>query len=191
MSLNLPDSLTELPEKLCINCQQLGQVVLPQHVRAIGERAFSSSGLEKIVMPDSCIRLGTGAFMHCKNLRFVQVSLKLAIIPEDCFSGCTGLKQFDLPFRLTEIRERAFYGCTGLEHLVIPEGTRRIGAQAFDRCEHLHTIRIPSSVREIGDRAFGEQEKKLFGNGKLTVIASPKSYAWQYCKQQGIRVKAN
>lgn len=191
VSLNLPDSLTELPEKLCINCQQLGQVVLPQHVRAIGERAFSSSGLEKIVMPDSCIRLGTGVFMHCKNLRFVQVSLRLAIIPEDCFAGCTGLKQFDLPFRLTEIRERAFYGCTGLEHLVIPEGTRRIGAQAFDRCEYLRTIRIPSSVREIGDRAFGEQPKKLFGNGKLTVIASPKSYAWQYCKQQGIHVKAS
>ena len=190
-SLNLPDSLTELPEKLCINCQGLGQVVLPQHVRAIGERAFSSSGLEKIVMPDSCIRLGAGAFMHCKQLRFVQVSLRLAVIPEDCFAGCIGLKQFDLPFRLTEIRERAFYGCAGLETMVIPEGTRRIGAHAFDRCEHLRTVRIPSSVREIGANAFGEQPKKLFSNGKLTVLASPKSYAWQYCKEQGIRVRAN
>ena len=96
-----------------------------------------------------------------------------------------------MPVRLAELRERAFYGCAGLETMVIPEGTRRIGAHAFDRCEHLRTVRIPSSVQEIGANAFGEQPKKLFGNGRLTVLASPKSYAWQYCKEQGIRVRAN
>lgn len=188
-SLHLPDHMDTLPDALCDGCSSLQQAVLPTHLRSIGKKAFHESGLQKILMPDSCIRLGAGAFSDCKRLTSVQVSLQLAIISEECFAGCMALTQFDFPFRLAEIRDRAFYGCTSLTNIVIPEGVRRIGEQAFACCDGLKTIRIPSSVQQIGENAFFSKAKRRLGGSKVLVITKYNSYAWQYCQQNGIRVR--
>ncbi|MDO4287154.1 MAG: leucine-rich repeat protein [Eubacteriales bacterium] len=189
VSLRLPEQIEALGEELCAGCTALYQVTFPTHLRSIGENAFHGSGLQKILLPDSCIRLGAGAFSDCKRLNSVQLSLRLAIISEECFAGCTALQQFDFPFRLAEIRDRAFYGCTSLTKLVIPEGVRRIGVQAFAHCDSLQTIRIPDSVRQIGENAFPSKGKRYFVGNRLTVIANYNSYAWQYCRQNGIQVR--
>lgn len=189
VSLRLPNAVETLPDALCDGCTSLQQVAMPTALRSIGEKAFHASGLQKILLPDSCIRLGAGAFSDCKRLTSVQVSLRLAIISEECFAGCTALAQFDFPFRLAEIRDRAFYGCTSLTNVVIPEGVRRIGEQAFACCDSLKTIRIPSSVRQIGDNAFFSRAKRRLGGSRVQVIANHNSYAWQYCQQNGIRVR--
>ena len=189
VSLRLPNTLDTLPKELCDGCTALQQAAMPADLRSIGDRAFHASGLQKILLPDSCIRLGTGAFSDCKRLTSVQVSLRLAIISEECFAGCTALAQFDFPFRLAEIRDRAFYGCTSLTNVVIPEGVRRIGEQAFACCDGLKTIRIPSSVRQIGDNAFFSRAKRRLGGSRVQVITKYNSYAWQYCQQNGIRVR--
>ncbi|MDO4173769.1 MAG: leucine-rich repeat protein [Eubacteriales bacterium] len=188
-SLRLPEQIQALGEELCAGCMSLYQVTLPSHLRSIGTNAFHASGLQKILMPDSCIRLGAGAFSDCKQLRSVQLSLRLAIISEACFAGCTALQQFDFPFRLAEIRDRAFYGCTSLTELVIPEGVRRIGEQAFAHCDSLQTIRVPDSVRQIGESAFPIKGKRHFGGSRFTVIAKEDSYAWRYCRQNRIEVR--
>ncbi|MCD8355391.1 MAG: leucine-rich repeat protein [Clostridia bacterium] len=189
VSLRLPAYAEALGDELCSGCTSLYQVILPTALRSIGEKAFRGSGLQKILLPDSCIRLGASAFSDCKRLTSVQVSLRLAIISEECFAGCTALEQFDFPFRLAEIRDRAFYGCTSLTNIVIPEGVRRIGAQAFAYCDSLQTIRIPDSVRQIGENVFEGRVKRRFGTSRLLVIAKYNSYAWQYCKQNGIKVR--
>ena len=67
---------------------------------------------------------------------------------------------------------------------------RRIGRQAFAQCDSLTVLRVPDSVQHIGEEAFGAGGGLLRGRfGKLTVIAHSGSYAWQYCKQCGIRVR--
>lgn len=190
VSLRVPDSVQTLGDRLFDKCTALHQVTLPSALRSVGLASFRDSGLQKIVLPDSCLRLGEGAFFHCRQLTSVQTSFRMAVIPEDCFSGCTALTQIVFPLRLTEIRDRAFYGCTALTEVVIPEGTRRIGAQVFGQCEHLTSIRVPDSVQQIGEEAFGAGGGFLRGRfGKLTVIARNGSIAWQYCRENGIRVR--
>lgn len=189
-SLRVPEGVQMLGDNLFDGCTALHQVTLPSDLRSVGQAAFHKSGLHKIILPDSCIRLGEGAFSGCRSLASVQVSLKLAVIPKDCFAGCIALRQFDLPFRLAEIRERAFFGCTALENIVIPEGVRRIGRQAFAKCDNLTVIRVPDSVQYIGEEAFGAAGGLLRGRfAKLTVVTRSGSYAWNYCKQCGIRVR--
>lgn len=185
-SLRIPERVQAIGNRLCDGCTALAQVTLPSALRSIGQAAFRNSGLQKILLPDSCIQLGEAVFSGCKKLASVQVSLDMAIVPENCFSGCISLAQVDLPFRLVEIRDRAFYGCTALAQMVIPQGVRRIGAEVFAKCDNLTMIRIPDSVKYIGENALPEKRKL---RSKLTVIARKDSYAWDYCKQYGIRVK--
>ena len=123
-------------------------------------------------------------------MKSVQFSLRLKRIPQHCFAGCTALAQIDLPFSLKEIGEKAFFGCTALKQIVIPEGVERIGAQAFAGCSRLMTIRIPISVQFIGDGALElTNGKSLLKKSKVLVLARRDSYAWQYCRQFGIRVR--
>ena len=188
-SLRIPEGVRVVGDQLCAGCMALGQVTLPSSLKGIGQAAFCDSGLRKILLPDSCTQLGTAAFSGCRKLISVQFSLRLTVIPPKCFSGCKSLRQIDLPFRLTEIREGAFSGCSALTQLVIPEGVRRIGRQAFARCDSLSVIRVPRSVQYIGEEAFGTGGRVRGKLGRLTVIAAKDSYAWQYCRQCGIRVR--
>lgn len=188
-SLRVPDGVQALGDRLFDKCTALRQVTLPTALRSVGQNTFRDSGIQKILLPDSCLRLGEGAFMRCRQLTSVQTSFRMAVIPKDCFFGCVSLTQIVFPLRLAEIRDRAFCGCTSLTQVVIPEGTRRIGAQVFAQCEALTSIRVPDSVQHIGDGAFGPGGFLRGHFGKLTVIARSGSYAWQYCKENGIRVK--
>ena len=189
-SLSIPDGTQELGAQLCDGCTSLHQAVLPSTLRRIGAAAFRNSGLEKILMPDRCVDLGERLFEGCCLMKSVQFSLRLKRIPQHCFAGCTALAQIDLPFSLKEIGEKAFFGCTALKQIVIPEGVERIGAQAFAGCSRLMTIRIPISVQFIGDGALElTNGKSLLKKSKVLVLARRDSYAWQYCRQFGIRVR--
>ncbi len=190
-SLRIPERVQIVSDRLCDGCVGLHQVTLPSGLRMVGQASFRGSGLRKIILPDSCIRLGDAAFADCRDLASVQVSLRLAVIPQECFCRCVSLRQFDLPFRLIEIRERAFWGCTSLEQIVIPEGVRRIGRQAFAQCDNLTVIRVPDSVQHIEEEAFGTGGGGLLRgrSSKVTVVTRSGNYTWQYCKECGIRVR--
>ena len=189
-SLNIPDGTQSLGDQFCDGCTSLHQAVLPSTLRRLGAAAFRNSGLEKILMPDRCVELGERLFEGCCLMKSVQLSLRLKSIPQHCFAGCTTLSQIDLPFSLKEIGEKAFFGCSALKQIVIPEGVERIGAQAFAGCTRLTTIRVPISVQFIGDGALElTSGKSLLKKSKVIVLARRDSYAWQYCRQFGIRVR--
>lgn len=185
-ALRLSDRLQRLPDQMCDGCTALQQVTLPSALCSIGQAAFRGSGLHKILLPDSCVQLGDAAFAGCKKLVSVQMSLRMAVLPKNCFAGCASLAQIDLPFQLVEIHERAFYGCMALTQVVIPEGVRSIGGKAFARCDNLSMLRVPQTVAYIGEDAFPIKRKL---RSKLLVVTKKGSYAWDYCKQYGIRVK--
>ncbi len=188
-SFRVPEGVQVLGDRTFDKCTALRQVTLPSALRNIGQAAFRGTGLQKLLLPDSCLRLGDSAFAKCRQLKSVQASFRMAVIPKSCFSGCTSLTQIVFPLRLKEIRERAFFGCTALTDVVIPEGTQTIGDKAFAGCENLVNIRVPDSVQQIGEEAFGPGGFLRGHFGKFAVSARYGSYAWDYCKKNGIRVK--
>lgn len=102
-------------------------------VLEIGRRAFSSSEnecLEEIILPNSIIRIGEGAFLGCKNL--------ISLIMQQ---------------GIQSIGETAFAGCDSLKYIEIPEGVMLLPDGAFN-CDNLETISLPSTIDTISEYAF-------------------------------------
>ena len=111
-----------------------GQITfaIPDGVIEIGDEAFWTREIERVVIPDGVTRIGTGSFGYCINLRWVS-----------------------LPNSVMEIGARSFTYCTSLEKIVFPANLRKIGDAAFRDCIHLANIKFLGAEKlEIEEDAF-------------------------------------
>ena len=125
--------------------------VIPQGVKAIGERAFYNIPQKEINLPDSVTEIGSEAFYPC-TAENIRLSRNLEIIGYKAFAGA-GITSVDLPDTLKEIRDRAFKGCHSLAEAALPHGLTKIGSEAFFET-NLQYADIPETVKEIGTNAF-------------------------------------
>lgn len=127
-----------------------GDVVIPEGVTEIGEKAFcltesvnnygivyesvkDNTTLTGVSLPDGLVRIGAYAFERCVTLTDVT-----------------------LPQSVKSIDQYAFVHCKELETVICKEGAiRKIGEDAFYDCEKLHTLEMRiEETGEIGARAF-------------------------------------
>lgn len=104
-----------LPGEAFSGCTALREVVLPDDVRAIGERAFA----------------------NCSALTMVNLS-QITQIDDYAFWNCTSLAELKLD-NVTAIDLAAFYGCTSLQTFKIPKCTR-FGSSIVTGCNSLTRI---------------------------------------------------
>lgn len=140
---------------------------IPDCVERIGGSAFQAcKSIKEIVIPDSVIALGDRAFKQC-SLSHIEISDKVIEIGDNPFANCRQLKQIDVSkdnLRYTSIdgvlydreNEHLISYPTGNmeERYIIADGTTSIGKEAFMGCYELRNVEIPESVTEIGDSAF-------------------------------------
>ena len=125
-------------------------VKIPEGITKIGDRAFESTNIASVTIPDSVKSIGKYAFAWCNNLNSVYLGENS---------------------QLEEIGERAF-SCLSLNTISFSAKTKlkSIGAEAFYGCKFV-SFAVPSTVRAIGDRAFYYNYKlqkfELRGNVKL------------------------
>lgn len=130
-------------------------VVIPDGVLAIGERAFfNCSNIKTIIFSDSVEEIGKAAFQFCEGLKNIELPKGLNSIGEEAFSNCIRISSVVIPEGVTEIGKCAFENCTGLESVVIPEGVTEIKYGTFNGCSHLLKITLPNSVKSIGEKCF-------------------------------------
>ena len=107
-----------------------GKEYLPTE-NTIGERMFTSRGLQTILLPKSVTSIDDRAFSSCHSLNKV-------VIYENS---------------VKTIGMAAFEYCSSLADIVLPEGVTTIARSAFSKCSHL-TMTIPETVTSIGSQAF-------------------------------------
>ena len=67
-SVSIPGSVMEICEYGFSQCKSLHELQLPEGILSFGPRCFWDSGITKIVLPSSTVRIGGGAFDWCRSL---------------------------------------------------------------------------------------------------------------------------
>ena len=92
-SVEIPNSVTTIGERLFYGCSGLTSVEIPNSVTSIGDFAFDRcSGLISVEIPNSVTSIGDFAFYGCSGLTSVSIGNSITSIDESVFSGCSGLK---------------------------------------------------------------------------------------------------
>lgn len=158
-------------------CSNLSEVVLGEHIKKIGNGAFSSVALTEINIVDNIEYIGAGAFSNCASLLKVTIGENLKDIHhENPFYGCASLesiivskknKTYDTTENINGIvdinTKTLLVGCknTILQNII------SIGNSAF-RGSPITSINIPEGVVNISNNAF-------YSCDYLTTITFPKS----------------
>jgi len=114
----------------------------------------SGSKISDYTLPESVVRIETGAFSDADSLENVVFNNGLKSIYMEAFWDCDNLKEVTLPGSLEFMGQYAFNNCNGIKSLTVADGAKSIGTYAFGECTALETIILPDTLEEIGWRAF-------------------------------------
>ena len=150
---------TTIPEGFCKTGDNtntaLQEVILPEGITSIGERAFQScTTLKSIQLPKKVTKIGKYAFINCRQLTNIQLPDGVTEIGEYAFVDCNSLTEISIPTGVTKIGERTFQSCANLTSIQLPETVTEIGQSAFNYCGSLKEINIPKAATSIGSYAF-------------------------------------
>lgn len=159
-------------------------------VVAIKENGFANqTGITELIIPDSIIKIGDGAFNGCKNIISITLPFtgntaydtnEFKVIFGKNDSCINNIK--NLTFTGTYVKEKAFQNCkfetvylpnvkyignyafdnNRISKLELSSSLKSIGGYAFQNCS-LTTLTIPADVEYIGTGAF-------FGNDYLSML---------------------
>ena len=92
LDLSNTTGLLELDSESFSGCHNLTNIILPNTVTYIGDRAFYNCyNLESIIIPDSVTSIGNYAFDYCNNLESVTIGSSVTTIGTNAFNECNNL----------------------------------------------------------------------------------------------------
>ena len=169
--VEMSGELEVLNRRIFSGCSSLVKVVFPPNLTKIGAGAFSGTGIESVVVPDSVSEMGIGIFSSCENLKSVILSKNMKIVPAKAFWGDKNLREVTL-YNGTEIIGEAAFEYSGIEKINLPSTLKLIKEEAF--CGgNLTELDIPSSVTEIEEGALATKLEKLIirGNTNFSIYS--------------------
>lgn len=179
--LTLPTAVKEIESEAFLGLKYVTEVVLPDGVETIGERAFAESSIVRINLPESVTSIADNAFADCvltiygESGSYAQTYAKENGIPfvsaDDAFfnyrivngsarvTGYTGdKKNVVIPDMLggypVTMLERTFDDNDEIETVVLPSTLKTLGGYVFWGCENLVSVEFNSDVESIGEYAF-------------------------------------
>lgn len=127
-----------------------------RQVVEISARAFKSTALKGVYVPNTVVKIGNNAFDGSAFLKEVCFPAFPAVseIGESAFKDCVSLEYLFIPKRVTGIKFETFKNCSSLKKLVVPETIKRVEANAFVGCKLLERFDFSESLEFVGENAF-------------------------------------
>ncbi len=149
-----------LAHHVFVNGEEVKELVIPEGVTAIADRAFQgATDITSLVIPSTVEQIGASAFGGCSSLKTLSLAQGLKVICNRAFHSCGNLLEVTIPQGTERIENGAFYGCMSMTDIHLPQSLKTIGNFAFEACNSLTVVEIPDQVTTLGGRAFYECEK--------------------------------
>lgn len=150
-SINLPTSLSSIPQNAFSGCTSLKEVTLPGALTELGHQAFEGcTQLTKITIPGTITSFDSSVFAN-SGLTEVTINNGIREIGENAFEN-TPLTSITFPKTITRI---SGLGNSNITNIHFAEGAEptEIAENAFYGCK-IATFNIPASVTTIKEGAF-------------------------------------
>lgn len=152
--IELPNSITEIPDGLFNKCCNLWKIEIPENVKKIGDFAFfECKKLESISLNSNLESIGDFAFSLCTQLIDINFNSNLKSIGKFAFCGCKYLEKLNWHESLTFIDDCAFYG-TRLREIQFPDAEVKLGKDVFAETRYLNTIATGNTMENLSDDWF-------------------------------------
>ena len=157
-SVHFPSTLEEIGPYAFEECSDLMcEISLPESLKTIGQSAFYNAAISgNLVLPESLIQIEERAFTQCRNLTgSLVIPRKITVIPNSTFYNCNNFNgTLSLPEGLKEIGDNAFQGNSFKGELILPKTLMKIGNSAFVDNWFNGTLVLPSELVSLGSGAF-------------------------------------
>ena len=159
-------------------------VIIPDSVRRIASRAFTSSKMRSVVIPESVYAVDAYAFAECVGLEKITLNEGLVTVGDGAFRGCKAMKELKTPSTLSYLGQAAFCGdsslqsasvrgsdltlsynafkdCTALNYTLLSDGVSALYDNAFDGCTALEGVSVSPDTENISSSALSGCEKAV------------------------------
>ncbi len=159
-------------------------------VTEIGDSAFAASSLSAVVIPDTVISMGSGAFAGSAYLSSVKIGNGLRSISAGAFASCS-ISEITIPAGIESIGGAAFK-FAGLGKLIFENNSRLtvISYAAFYGCP-LTSVNFPDSLMNIGDSAFFKCSLSSISFGEGSSLQIIGAEAFRYAPLATVAFPAN
>lgn len=173
-SIELPNTLTEIPERAFMGCTNLETIVIPASCKAILMGAFyGCTNLKTVVLKEfqnkvdtdkseGSMTFGPLAFAGCSALTTIENPKAITTLGAAAFTGCTSLETIDLSglrvaselvFSAMTVDSTRYSACTSLKSVIMSADTV-LGENMFYGCTGLQEVNIAAAKVPYGAFAF-------------------------------------
>ncbi|MBR7049326.1 MAG: leucine-rich repeat domain-containing protein [Prevotella sp.] len=146
----------------------LHEVLLPNMVQTISNRAFRGTVLDNFTMPTAIKTIGNEAFA-LSRVRNITLPTTMTSIGSSAFERVTSLETINFPTNLTSIPSSCFYECYSLLSFVFSPNVTTVCGNAFYKCASLDAT-IPLTISTFEEGAFsnsGIRQMEFAENAKI------------------------
>ncbi len=153
--VSIPNSVVEIGDSIFYDATNLTEVVFPDNLVSIGNRAFENTKLTKVNLPTTLTNIGYCAFQGVTTLQefIIAKDAQIESINQSAFEGCTSLSVVELSDNVTSLGYMAFGGCSSLVNLNLNH-VKEISSRCFKDCTKLKNVDFGDSLEKIESEAF-------------------------------------
>lgn len=184
-------------------CNRMTSINIPNTITQIKQYAFSSSGINNIIIPSSVVSIGSKAFDGCYSLTQLTIENSNETLEFEAggnsyyyeFENCP-LSEVYIGRNIAYSSVSPFFRMSSIEKVLFGNGITTLNSKLFLGCGNIKYIRIPQNITSIETGVFsGCSSLKVVefedGDNPISFISSTNSPQFDGCSIDSVYLGRN